>query len=434
MDWATIDALGRRVLQTPAAGGLVLFFLLVSAFCLGLVLAWLLRRGQARQARALAEQMLQASEARYREDLEAVLSRVRESFRGLSLDALSASTEEFLKLARERLASERAVSAQELQGKKDLIDQQLARMNTELENVARMVQSFERDRTEKFGSLASQLQQAGEQTASLLATTQMLRQALAGTQARGQWGERMAEDVLRAAGFQENVNYVKQKAIQGSGARPDFTFLLPRDYRLNLDVKFPLDNYLKYLEAPTDLEKQRFLNDFLRDARARVKEITTREYISPEQNTLNCVLLFIPNEAVFGFLHEQDSTLLETALKNRVVLCSPITLFAVLAVIRQAVDNFTLEQTSNEILTLFGSFRKQWEEFKKKLELVGKRIGDAQKEFDALSTTRRRQLERPLERIEALRNQRNLPVAALDEPAEEPPEEDSPEDPGEKSA
>jgi DNA recombination protein RmuC len=81
----------------------------------------------------------------------------------------------------------------------------------------------------------------------------------------------------------------------------------------------------------------------------------------------------------------------------------------VLAVIRQAVENFALERTSNEILSLLGSFNKQWNEFLRKLELLGKRIGDAQKEYEALMTTRRRQLERPLNRIEELRTQRQLP-------------------------
>jgi len=428
MDLATWNEWGERALQALASNGLYLFLLLGLVFCLGLALALLLRRGQARTARDLADRMLQESEVRHKADLDAVLERMRESFRGLSLDALSASTEEFLKLAREKLESERRVSAQELQGKKELIDQQLERMNTGLENVSRMVKEFEQDRTEKFGTLTGQLKSTGEQTASLLKTTDLLRQALASSRVRGQWGERMAEDVLRAAGFLENVNYLKQKTIQGPGSRPDFTFLLPRDFRLNMDVKFPLDNYLKYLEAPSDLEKQKFLTDFLKDVKNRVKEVTTREYISPEQNTLDCVLLFIPNEQVYGFLHEQDNSILEGALKNRVVLCSPVTLFAVLAVIRQAVDNFTLEQTSNEILSLFGAFRKQWEEFKKKLELVGRRIGDAQKEFDALTTTRRRQLERPLRKIEDMRTQRNLPAASQDEPEEDPLEEERIED------
>jgi DNA recombination protein RmuC len=428
MNWSDVDAFGKSVVQAVAGNGLYLFLVLAVVFFSGFALAMLLNRRQAQAARDLADRMLREGEVRHREDMGAVVDRMKESFRSLSLDALSASTEEFLKLANERFESERQVSARDLEGKKGLIDQQLQQMNTELLGVSRLVKDFEKDRTEKFGELASQLKNTGEQTASLLKTTNLLREALANTQARGQWGERMAEDVLRMAGFIENVNYLKQKTIQGSGGRPDFTFLLPRDFRLNMDVKFPLDNYLKFLDAENDTEKQNFRNAFLKDVKSRVKEVTTREYISPEQNTLDYVLLFIPNEQIYGFVHEQDSSIMEGALKNRVVFCSPITLFAVLAVIRQAVDNFTLEQTSNEILSLFGAFRKQWGEFKKKLEVVGKRIGDAQKEFDTLTTTRRRMLERPLKKIEDVRTRRNLPPAELDVPGEDAQQQDSRED------
>lgn len=333
---------------------------------------------------------------------------------------MSRSTEEFLKLAKEKLETERQVGVKELDAKKGLIDQQLQSMTCELENVSRLVRELEKDRVEKFGELASQLKTAGEQTTALMQTTNTLREALASTKARGQWGERMAEDVLRLAGFIENVNYLKQKAIEETRSRPDFTFLFPRNLKLNMDVKFPFDNYLRFLEADSEPEKEKFRNDFLRDVKGRIKEVTTREYIDPEQNTVDYVLLFIPNEQIYVFIHEQDSSILDDGIKNRVVSCSPITLFAVLAVIRQAVDNFALEKTSNEILSLLGAFKKQWAEFLKKLELVGKRIGDAQKEYETLTTTRRRQLEKPLNRIEYLRTQRGLPLA-LDEDEVSPP-------------
>ena len=318
-------------------------------------------------------------------------------------------------MIKEKFETERQVSAQDLDSKKGLIDQQLVRMNTGLENVSSLMKELEKDRSQKFGELAGQLKTAGEQTARLLQTTNLLQEALASTKARGQWGERMAEDVLRMAGFIENVNYLKQKTIQGSGGRPDFTFLLPRDLRLNMDVKFPLDNYVKYLDADTDLQKEKHRGDFLRDVKARMKEVTTRDYINPEQKTLDYVLLFIPNEQIYGFIHEQDSNLLEESLRSKVIFCSPITLFAVLAVIRQAIENFALEQTSNEMLSLFGTFKAQWEAFIKKMDLLGKRIQDTQKEYDTITTTRRRQLERPLQRIEELRTQRNLPLAPDEE-------------------
>ena len=379
-------------------------------FVFGLLAALLLRLIQGKTAKELAEELFRESETQRKANIDSIIENIKASFGGLSLDALSKSTEEFLKLAKARLESEREISLKELDAKKGLIDQQLHQMTSKLEDVSKLMKELEKDRAKKFGELASQLNTASQQTTALMQTTTLLREALASTKARGQWGERMAEDVLRLAGFIENVNYLQQKAINGSGLRPDFTFLLPKNLRLNMDVKFPLDNYIRFLETDSEAEKVKFRNDFLRDVKARIKEVTTREYINPEQNTVDYVLLFIPNEQIYSFIHEQDSSILDEGIRNRVIFCSPLTLFAVLAVIRQAVDNFALEKTSNEILSLLGVFKKQWDEFVKKLELLGKRIEDTQKEYELLATTRRRQLERPLNKIEGLRTQGALPI------------------------
>jgi DNA recombination protein RmuC len=387
----------------------------LAGFILGLAVASVLKLFQTKSAKKIAAELLVESDTQRKDTINAIMSDLKASFGSLSLDALTKSTEEFLKLAKSKLDSEREISIRELSSKKGLIDEQLKRMTTELEGVSRMVKELEKDRVEKFGELTSQLKATGVQTAALMQTTNTLREALASTKIRGQWGERMAEDVLRMAGFIENVNYLKQKSMEGIGTRPDFTFLLPKELKLNMDVKFPLDNYIKFLEAESDLERSEFRNYFLKDVKARIKEVTSREYINPEQNTLDYVLLFIPNEQIYAFIHEQDSAILDNSIKSKVVLCSPITLFAVLAVIRQAVENFALEQTSNEILSLLGSFKKQWDAFLTKLKVLGKRIGDAQKEYEALMTTRRRQLERPLNRIEELRTQRHLPEQQLED-------------------
>jgi len=355
----------------------------VGGVLVGLGLAFLLRIVQAKGAEALA-----------RETKEAVDTMLKE------LDT--------------RLLTERQLTAKELEAKKELIDQQLSRMNRDLETLSFLIKELEKDRATKFGELDRQLKASQEQTEALLQATNSLREALSSSKARGQWGERMAEDVLRLAGFVEDVNYLKQKAIDGSRARPDYTFLLPKGLKLNMDVKFPLDNYLRYLEAKSEMEKAKYRKEFLRDVRARITEIATRDYIDLEQNTLDYVLLFIPNEQIYAFIHEQDSTILDESLKKRVVPCSPLTLFAVLAVIRQAVDNFSLEQTSTEILALFGSFKKQWDLFFNKLQALGRAINNLQKEYETLITTRRRQLERPLNRIEEIRKARTISLPDLE--------------------
>lgn len=396
---------------------------LAAGFIIGLVIALLWRRSRERTAKELADEILRESEAQRQASLTGVIEHVKASFGSLSLEALKKSTDQLLELAQARMETEREVGARELESKKGLIDQQLRQMTSALEGISTLMKELERDRVEKFGELASQLRTTREQTAALTQSTALLNEALASTKARGQWGERMAEDVLRLAGFIEGVNYEKQKSIEGIGSRPDFTFLLPKDLKLNMDVKFPLDNYLAFLKAGSDPERARFRSEFLKNVRARFKEVTTREYIDPGQGTLDCVLLFIPNEQIYGFIHEQDPGLLDDGVRNRVILCSPITLFAVLAVIREAIDHFVLQQTSNEILSLMGSFRKQWEAFVGVFDKLGRSIEGVQKDYQALTNTRRQKLQKPLDQIEALRRQRHLEIATDEEEA--PPANDA---------
>jgi len=305
-------------------------------------------------------------------------------------------------------------SFKELTEKKGLIDQQLVRMGKGLDDVSQLMQQLEKDREAKYGALEQQLKQAGEQTAKLASTTSALKEALASSQARGQWGERMAEDVLRIAGMKEGYNYVKQQTLGESRTRPDFTFMLPKDLRLNMDVKFPLANYMQYLEADTDMERASHRDVFLKDVRQRIKEIVGRDYINPGQHTVDYVLLFIPNDQVFAFINEQERTILDDALRQKVILCSPVTLFAVLAVIRQAVDNFAIEKASDQMLSILGEFKKQWEKYNSKVEELGKRLNSAHKSFEDLSGTRTRMLERQMNKLDDIRASRDIPLLEED--------------------
>ena len=334
-------------------------------------------------------------------------SQLRDSFSQMSHEALSRSIE----VAQQNVAG---LGVKELESKKGLIDQQLQNMTGELRRVSDLVKEIEKDREQKFGQITAQLKATGEQTSALIQSTSTLREALGSSKTRGQWGERMAEDVLQMAGFIEHVNYEKQKTIEGIGTRPDFTFLLPDHLKLNMDVKFPLDNYIRYIEVDSEQERADYSKKFLKDVKARIKEITTRDYINPEQNTVDYVLLFIPNEQVYAFIHEQDHSILDEGMKNRVVFCSPLTLFAILAVIRQAVDNFALEKTSNEIISLLGLFKKQWGMFMDKFDSLGRKIDATQKDYNALITTRRKALDRPLDKIEDLRARRGLPITGAE--------------------
>ena len=146
---------------------LLILIALSAGFVLGLGTAFMLRLLQAKTAREIADELFRESEGQRKAQLDTVIENVKASFGSMSLDALAKSTEEFLKLAKARLESEREVNIKELDAKKGLIDQQLQRMTGELENVSKLMQDLEKDRIEKFGELAHHLQAVGEQTKAL---------------------------------------------------------------------------------------------------------------------------------------------------------------------------------------------------------------------------------------------------------------------------
>ncbi|HOW85243.1 MAG TPA: DNA recombination protein RmuC [Candidatus Aminicenantes bacterium] len=376
-----------------------------------------------KDTREIARALVHETEAQKIQDLESLIGRVRDSFGALSQDALKASTGELLKLAKENLDGRVHLSERDLDSKKQLIDQNLAVMKGDIQKMQDLVQRFEKERAHQYGEVSNQLRNAADQTSRLQETADRLRAALASTKARGQWGERMAEDVLRLAGFIEGVNYIKQKVLDLAASRPDYTFWLPQGLKVNMDVKFPLNGYLRYLEADNDTARETSRAQFLRDVRTRIKEVTTRDYINPEEKTLDYVLVFIPNEQVYAFINENDPGIMDEALKAKVILCSPFTLFAILAIIRQSLDNFSMEKTAGEILGLVQNFKKEWERFGDCMAKMGEKLEGAASEYRKLTTTRQVKLDKSIQKIEDLQRLKGLEgeipaVEAEAEPAE----------------
>ena len=365
----------------------------------------------ARQGKTEALTRLDESQKNLREQkdlLDAMEGKLSETFKALSLEALSKNSTEFIKLAEGKLKEQTVEGRKELEGKKELIDQSIDTIAKALSDIGKRIEDVGEKSGNRLTEVSTLLKKHEDITVKLNTTTEHLRQALASSKKRGEWGERMAEDIMRLLGMAEGINYIKQKTLDSSSNRPDFTFLLPNNLRINMDVKFPLENYQHYLEAHTEHDRRRFRDELIRNAKILIKQVTSRDYINPADNTVDYVLVFIPNEQVYGFINESDPTIMDEALRQKVILCSPFTLYAVLAVIRQAIENFNLEKTASEILKLLAEFSKQWAAYKEKFKVMGDRIEAARKEYDLLITTRSNMLEKPLKRIDDLRKQKSI--------------------------
>ena len=329
-----------------------------------------------------------------RKQMESLLDnqeQLKDAFGNLSKEALDANLDSFLKLAESKFSDLVGKSGEQLGKKKELIDSTLKEMKSDLKSLS-----------DNTIALKSQMEESRKSVGELSDTTSQLRQILSSSQARGQWGERMVKDILDFIGLVEGINYTEQSQVADGTERPDFTFFLPDDKTLNMDVKFPLASYERYINSELEEEQEGHKKDFLRDVKIHIKAIAGRAYINPAEGTLDYVLMFIPNESIYGFINQEDTQLIDYALGKKVLLCSPLTLYAMLSLIYQATRNFAMEEKATEVMNLLNSFRLQWDKYVEVMDKMGRSLDTAKKDYDTMVGTRKNQLEKPLSKIEEI--------------------------------
>lgn len=323
-------------------------------------------------------------------------------------DALERLNDEARKTRDETIQLVTKAGVEQIGTKGEMINQNLSNV---ADQMAKKMSEIDQALSLLRESTSKQYGTVEQAVAALTRRTDKLNDVLSSSQARGQWGERLAEDMLRAAGFVEGVNYSKQATIDGGG-RPDYRFDIPPDRVLFMDVKFPLDKYAEYVAAESDQHKITTKDAFIRAVKDRVIELAKRDYVDKaSDNTVDYVLMFIPNESISGFVHEADPKLLDFALERKVVLCSPLNLYAFLAVIRQATDAFHTEKTAAEIMQIVNRFQKQWEDYLKAVDKVEKSFHTLESDLASINTggTRFRMLNAQVKKIEKLRQKQGIP-------------------------
>ena len=372
------------------------FIIVLLSLTIGILIGWILKvRRQPTGSQDFQHEINRLTDEKARaearlEQLDEVKKGMKTIFKSLASDIAKENRQDFLNLAGEKFKDISKQADENLNKKKELIDQNLGDMKKTLKSL--------HDQSIK---LTGNLETSSKETQRLQESTSKLREILSSSQKRGQWGERMVEDILDFIGFMEDKNYIKQSQVE-SGEKPDYTFLLPKEKKLNMDVKFPLANYERYINAELDEEREVHKKVFLKDVKNHIKTVAGRQYVNPSEGTVDYVLLFIPNESIYGFINQEDTKLIDFALENKVLLCSPLTLYAMLSLIYQATRNFAMEEKATEVMNLLQSFRMQWEKYVEVMDKLGRSLDTARKDYEALVTTRKKQLEKPLSQIDEI--------------------------------
>jgi DNA recombination protein RmuC len=273
--------------------------------------------------------------------------RLTETFKAASADVLRVNAGAFLDHARETLEAQLGRRQEAIEGVMRPLEESLRRTQD-------YVRDLERARQEAYGSLEERLRGLADQSRELQRETGSLAAALRASQARGRWGEMALRRIVELAGMTSHTDFKEQVTVDGEEGRlrPDMVVLLPAGREIVIDSKVPLSAYLDGMDAPTSDARAQALARHAQVLRSHMTQLAAKAYWKQFGQSAELVVMFIPGEAFVAAAVEADPELLADAMERRVVIATPVTLFALLAAIAHGWQQQQAAQNAEKITQL----------------------------------------------------------------------------------
>lgn len=299
------------------------------------------------------------------------------------------------------LQGEKDVIKNDLANKQSMLEKMIKDLRQEMSEQQKEIRSIEKEQIDKISSVKTAVEEHRQLTKELKTSTEQLAKVLSNNQTRGAWGERIIEDLLKANGLQEGIHYLRQSKLGESSMKPDITLLLPDQRNVPVDVKFPYQEVQKMSMAENQSDKQAHMLQFKRDLKTKVDKVAA--YISPENDTLDYAIMFVPNEALFSFINQKFPDIIDEALAKKVIVCSPFSFLIVARTVMESYRNFMVGKKIKEVIKHIDAFATEWLKFDEEFGKFGRSIETLAKNYETLSTTRKRQMEKKIAKIEQYR-------------------------------
>ncbi|MCK9404115.1 MAG: DNA recombination protein RmuC [Chitinophagaceae bacterium] len=284
-------------------------------------------------------------------------------------------------------------SQQMAQSNEEKIGEILKPLKAELGDFKKKVEeTYEKESKERF-SLGKEIDKLVQMSAQVSQEANNLTLALKGNvKMQGNWGEMILETILEHSGLTRGREYVTQEFIrdnagtiikddQGHGLQPDVIISYPDQRKVIIDSKVSLIAWDQYVLEAGTAEQERALKNHIQSVRAHIDGLSKKNY-PKYARALDYVLLFIPIEPAFLEAVKTDTQLWKYAYDKKIMLVSPTNLLAVLKIIADLWKVELQNKNAIEIAEKAGLLYDKFCGFLENLETVGKKIGEAQSNYD----------------------------------------------------
>ena len=249
-------------------------------------------------------------------------------------------------------------------------------------------------------ALTAQLGKMMEETCRIGGEARQLVNALRGQQkTQGDWGEFILEEILQRSGLRPGVHYERQETIRDQDGqavrheendrkmRPDVIVHYPDGKDVIIDSKVSLTAYMDYMNAENEEQRREACARHVRSVKNHVEELARKDYSGyltrSGRETVDFVVMFIPNEGPFHLAMISDPVLWNTAFLRKVLIVSPVNLMALLKIIHIAWTRDEQNRNQQMILDTASEMLDRLYAFYQEFDKIGTALDNVSKQYES---------------------------------------------------